>query len=178
MTRSTATSFLAVAAVAVAVVLAGCGISDPDATTPRPATATWGVHRAASPQHAGPSLPAPGDERALLGRFARTWVTYTSRTLQTQQRVLASLAIGALARQLDHDAAGGSPTQDVRVVSLRCRGTVEAIVIRPHTAAIVVAREALSTDGRTQTSWAVYLAAVVDTGRGLRVATWTPVSGD
>jgi len=66
----------------------------------------------------------------------------------------------------------------VRVANVRARGVVEAIVVRPDEAAIVVTREQLTTDGETQVAWEIYLATVTDTKAGSRVATWTPASSD
>ena len=159
-----------------AVALAGCGISDPDATPPTPVTSTpTTAHRPRTPpaQRHGRGLAG---ERALLARFARAWVTYTFATLPAQQRQLAALATGPLARQLGENAERDLQAQYVRVANVRSRGVVEAIVVRGHAPAIVVTREQLTTNGQTQVGWELYLASVTATKAGLRVATWTPAS--
>jgi len=157
------------------IAVAGCGISDPDATPPPTAA------RTAPTAHRPPPRPpaqarTPGGERTLLARFARAWITYTFATLPPQQRALAALATGTLARQLHANAEADLQAQYVRIANVHSGGTVEAIVVRPHTAAIVVTREQLTANGQTQTSWDVYLATVTDTPTGLRVASWTPAS--
>jgi predicted small lipoprotein YifL len=161
---------------AVAIALAGCGISDPDAAPP-PARTTPVAHQPTSrpPQSATAAL---GGERGLLVRFARAWFTYTFATLPAQQRELAALATGSLARQLARNGEADLQAQYVRVANLRSDGEVEAIVVRPRAAAIVITRERLTTNGQTQTSWDIYLATVTTTKAGLRVVTWTPASSD
>jgi hypothetical protein len=176
MTRTGLSALLLASAMAVA----GCGISDPDATPPPPVTRTAATaHRQTTPQApAQPQGPAPAGERALLARFARAWITYTFATLPAQQRQLAALATGTLERQLHENAEADLQAQYVRVANVRARGVVEAIVVRPDEAAIVVTREQLTTDGETQVAWEIYLATVTDTKAGSRVATWTPASSD
>jgi len=121
---------------------------------------------------------APAGERALLDRFARTWVTYTFATLPTQQRQLAALATGPLARQLRENTERDLQAQYVRVANVHSRGVVEAIVVRPHDTAIAVTREQLTTNGQTQVAWEIYLATVTDTKAGPRVAAWAPANRD
>jgi hypothetical protein len=163
---------------ASAVAVAGCGISDPDATPPPPVTRTVATaHRPKTPP-AQPHGRAPAGERALLARFARVWITYTFATLPAQERQLAALATGPLGRQLRENAEADLQAQYVRVANVRSRGVVEAILLRPHEAAIVVTREQLATNGQTQVAWEIYLATVTDTKAGPRVATWTPASSD
>jgi hypothetical protein len=164
---------LAVAAMAIA----GCGISDPDAPPQGAVEQTAPVaHRRPAAPVAPPPSAATSSERALLGRFAHAWITYTFATLPSQQRELAALATGTLARQLRRNSEADLEAQYIRVANVDSRGAVEAIVARPNATAIVVARERLTTNGQTQTSWDVYLASVADTAAGLRVASWTPAS--
>jgi len=120
----------------------------------------------------------PAGERALLARFARVWITYTFATLPAQQRQLAALAIGPLARQLRENAGRDLQAQYVRVANVHSRGVVEAIIVSAHEAAIVVTREQLTTNDQTQVAWEIYLASVIATKAGPRVATWTPASSD
>ena len=175
MSRRALTAMLGVAAVA----LTGCGISDPYAPPP-PAARTTPLTQQPAPRRASsqPSRPGTGGERLLLARFARAWITYTFATLPAQQRKLAALATGTLARQLVRNAEADLQAQYVRVANVRSHGEVEAIVVRARAAAIVVTREQLTTNGQTQTSWGIYLATVTDTSTGLRVTTWTPASSD
>ena len=114
---------------------------------------------------------------ALLARFAHAWFSYSFATMPAQQRELAALATGTLARQLRRNSEADLQAQYVRVANVDSRGVVEAIVVRRHATAIVVTREELTTNGQTQTSWNIYLAAVTDTTAGLRVAAWTPANG-
>lgn len=172
MSRHALTAILAVAAVAVT----GCGISDPDAPPPPTTTAAAALEQPSRRVSTPPSPAASYGERGLLARFARAWFTYTFSALPAQQRELAGLATGALAQQLARNGEADLQAQYIRVTSIRSHGEVEAIVVRPH-AAIVVTREALTTNGQTQTAWDIYLATVANTTAGLRVATWTPANG-
>ena len=174
MTRPGLTALL----LASAVTVAGCGISDPDATPPPPAPSTAAAAQRPTTPPAQPNRRAPAGERALLARFARAWITYTFATLPAQQRQLAALATGPLARQLRQNAERDLQAQYVRVANVGSRGVVEAIVDRPYAAAIVVTREQLTTNGHTQVAWEIYLATLAATKAGSRVATWTPASSD
>ena len=97
-------SVLATAVIAVAIAMSGCGITDPDAAL-HGAARTTTVQR---PQrHPTAAHRGVRGERALLARFARVWITYTFNTLSTQQRRLAALATGGLARELRRSAERG-----------------------------------------------------------------------
>lgn len=162
------------AVVAIAASISGCGISDPDAIAPPSTSPPLAAQPASSHQvAAGQGWQR---QRELLARFARVWMTYTFTTLPTQQRRLAALATGRLARQLRRSAERDLQAQYIHLASVRSSGNVEAIAVSARRTTIVVTREALTTNGDTQTSWNVFLATVADTAAGLRVATWTPVS--
>jgi hypothetical protein len=173
MTRPPAITLAAVTA--AATVLAGCGITNPDAASaPAPRTLV-GHHDTRR------TLRVPGDgggDRALLARFATAWTTYTFATLPRQQRDLGELATGDLARQLDANAEQDLQAQYVRVSDERSHGTVEAIVLRRTQPAIVVVRATSTADGHTQTGWTVYLATLASTRAGRRIATWTPATSN
>ena len=174
MTRPALTALL----LASTFASAGCGISDRDATRPaRAVIVTPIAHRPLTPR--APSASSASTltaERTLLARFARTWISYTFATLAAQRRALAGLATGTLARQLHANAEADVQAGYVRVANVRSRGVAEAIVVRTHAPAIIVARERLTSNGQTQVSWQVYLATVTNTPAGQRLASWTPAS--
>ena len=153
----------------LALAVAGCGIPNPDAApTPDQPAARAHSSTGATPDRRG------GGERALLARFARAWINYTFATLPSQERALTALATGGLARQLHADSEQNLQAQYTRASDARSRGTVELIGLRGDEPAIVVTKSTLTIDGQTQSDWSVYLAAVTNTPRDLRVASWTP----
>ncbi|MGH2944675.1 MAG: hypothetical protein ACRDPC_00060 [Solirubrobacteraceae bacterium] len=118
--------------------------------------------------------------RAALGAFCSQWSNWNWRTIERQQRRLASLATGALARQLAAEAQLRAQDRALRRDRLGTRGRVVAIDVKPGAVtrgAVCVASEERLAHGRADsegTRHRVYLATVVRTDDGWAVRRWEP----
>lgn len=163
--RRLATAVLVTAACAAT----GCG----DSRVHRPpAPAAVARARSGSPQ----STTSPA---AAASGFARRWVNWDSRSLATQQRALARLAVGVLARQLRAEAKAprDQPRGHIRLAS---RGRVVAAsikVVGARATGLVVTREQSYTDGHADLGgrrYRVYLLELVFADHRWSVDAWAP----
>jgi hypothetical protein len=157
------------------------------------------THRADS---SNPARPSRGDERpppasaretaptvattwaqtprAAVDAFCSQWANWNWKTIGRQQRRLASLATGVLARQLTAEASLRAQDQALRRDRLGARGHVIAIDVKGEMRrrdAVCVAREESLADGRVDVEGGrhrVYLASVAHTERGWAVTRWEP----
>jgi len=182
MTRQPA----ALAALAL-VGIAAVGCKDPyageRAAAPRPAASTPSdVTRPGPPAGAIPALPPRPHRspRAAAQAFAATWVNWDWRTIDDQQRKLARLAVGELARQLEASAASSRRDASLGRDKPGTRGAVAATNLRVdgrHAHGLVVTREQIYTDGRADLGgrrYRVYLVRLVADDRGWEVSAWQP----
>lgn len=178
-----------VIALAAALVLAGC--QDPYAS-----------HRSRpEPEGTTTTAPAPSDTRApgpvatsLAGgtnhpsrtarnvarAFATRWITWDWRTAADQQRALAQLSSGKLARTLRANAASARIDATLERDKPGSRGTVAAIQLKTGgavAAGLIVTHEQTSTDGHADLGgqrYRVYLVALQrETGKW-EVSRWAP----
>ena len=118
--------------------------------------------------------------RSAVNAFCAQWTNWSWRTIGRQQRRLAALATGPLARQLAAEAQVRAQDQALRRDRLGARGHVVAIDVKRGSAtrrAVCVAWEQPLTDGRANQTDArhhVYLATVTRTRDGWAVSQWQP----
>jgi hypothetical protein len=180
------------AAGAVVLASSGCAL-DPYATrSPNPLPATTHANAAASTRaRAGPAfpaastalaLPAAGDKgpAAVLYRFAQTYGDVSPHTVAGQLRALSRLAVGALAAQLNASERTAR-LQAIRAMpdGARLQSTIASLQLAPRAGArqrgVVILEQQLVTAGRTVgvPVTTVFLAGMLKTGAGWRVATFT-----
>jgi hypothetical protein len=185
MTRTLTITFVVVAP---AVAIAGC--QDPytsDRTrlaptpTNSPRAATGDSDR---PEPSAGSLPlaakpSPSARRAARS-FATRWVNWHWRSAASQQRALARLATGDLARQLRANASSARIDASLARDKPGSRGTVAAIELRAseaRAAGLVVTREQTYTDGRADLGGQhhhVYRIRLIRDSNGWGVSAWKP----
>ena len=118
--------------------------------------------------------------RSAVNVFCAQWTNWSWRTIGRQQRRLAALATGPLARQLAAEAQARVQDQALRRDRLGARGHVVAIDVKRGSAtrrAVCVAWEQPLADGRADQIDArhhVYLATVTRTRDGWAVSQWQP----
>ena len=118
--------------------------------------------------------------RSAVNVFCAQWTNWSWRTIGRQQRRLAALATGPLARQLAAEAQARVHDWALRRDRLGARGHVVAIDVKRGSAtrrAVCVAWEQPLTDGRANQTDArhhVYLATVTRTRNGWAVSQWQP----
>jgi hypothetical protein len=118
--------------------------------------------------------------RSAVNVFCAQWTNWSWRTIGRQQRRLAALATGPLARELAAEAQARVQDQALRRDRLGARGHVVAIDVKRGSAtrrAVCVAWEQPLTDGRANQTDArhhVYLATVTRTRDGWAVSQWQP----
>jgi hypothetical protein len=116
--------------------------------------------------------------RAAVHEFCAQWTNWSWRTIGRQQRRLAALSIGPLARELAAEAQVRVQDQALRRDRLGARGHVVALDVKRGTAtrrAVCVAWEQPLTDGRADQTDArhhVYLVTVTRTRAGWAVSQW------
>ena len=131
---------------------------------------------------AAPSVnsEAQGSPRAAVDEFCAQWANWSWRTIERQQRRLAALATGRLARQLTAEAQLRAQDEALRRDRLGTRGRVVAIDVKPGTAtrdAVCVAWEEQLVRGRADADGArhrVYLMTVQRTKDGWAIRRWEP----
>ena len=180
---------LTIAVVAVVLSLAGC--QDPYANDrARPAPAPTQRTAATPGDLARPGPPAgrsppPADSLSRSPRhaarsFATRWANWDWRTAASQQRALATLAVGDLARQLRANADSARIDASLARDKPGSRGAVAAIDLNAdgqRAAGIVVARERTYTDGRADLSgqrYRVYLIGLTYQQNEWAVSAWEP----
>jgi hypothetical protein len=118
--------------------------------------------------------------RAAVDAFCTQWANWSWRTIERQQRRLAALATGRLARQLAAEARRRAQDQTLRRDRLGTRGRVVAIDIKPGTAtrnAVCVAWEEQLAHGHADPEGArhrVYLTTIQHTTDGWAIRRWEP----
>lgn len=182
---------LATAAVAVTAALAGCGITDPTATSTdirEPASpresAVQHVNRTGEKPTARTVAHPPADvsptPQLAVRRFAELYVNWTYRTLAAHQHRLAAMSVGP-ARAAQLRAAAHTPADtELRQGRIRNTGTIATIGLRADTPAgsfVVVTHE--TTDGNSEyvglkAAYHVTLARVQHVRGGWAVSDWQP----
>ena len=130
-------------------------------------------------------FPAARRARRLRARgaarsFATRWVNWDWRSAASQQRTLARLATGGLARQLRANASSARVDATLARDKPGARGSVAAIDLKAGTtevAGIVVTREQTYTDGRADLGgrrYRVYLIHLARDQNGWGVSAWEP----
>jgi len=115
-----------------------------------------------------------------VNAFCSQWGNWSWRTIERQQRRLASLATGTFARQLAAEARLRAQDRALRRDRLGTRGRVVAIDVEPGAPArnaVCVAWEEQLAHGRGETEGGrhrVYLATVLRTYDGWAVRRWQP----
>jgi len=119
--------------------------------------------------------------RSAVSVFCGQWTNWSWRTIGRQQRRLAALATGPLARELAAEAQVRVQDQALRRDRLGARGHVVAIDVKRRGSAtrraVCVAWEQQLTDGRADQMDArhhVYLVTVTRTRDGWAVSQWQP----
>ena len=126
------------------------------------------------------SSDTQGSPRAAVDAFCSQWSNWSWRTIERQQRRLAGLATGRLARQLAAEAQLRAQDQTLPRDRLGTRGRVVAIDINPGTAtrnAVCVAWEEQLAHGHADAEGArhrVYLTTVQRTDGGWAITRWEP----
>ena len=123
---------------------------------------------------------AQGTPRAAVDAFCSQWANWSWRTIERQQRRLARLATGRLARELAAEAQLRAQDQALRRDRLGARGRVVAIDVKSGGAtrdAVCVAWQEQLPHGRADADGArhrVYLTTIQRTGDGWAVRRWEP----
>jgi hypothetical protein len=118
--------------------------------------------------------------RTIVDAFCSQWANWSWRTIERQQRRLAGLATGLLARQLAAEARLRAQDQALRRDRLGTRGRLVAIDVKPGAAtrdAVCVAWQEQLAHGRADAEGArhrVYLTTIQRTGDGWAVRRWEP----
>jgi hypothetical protein len=175
------------------VVLAAC--QNPYDQERRGAGSRGGAQPRAAERARGDERPPPADDRdtapairldaqatprAAVREFCEQWANWNWRTIERQQRRLARLAQGPLARRLAAEAKLRASDRALRRDRLGVRGRVAAVDVKRGSRArdaVCVSFEQQQTDGRADLEGArhrVYLATVVQTTRGWAVRRWEP----
>jgi hypothetical protein len=176
-------------AITLAAVLALAGCQDPYASNraqPEPARATTATapRDAAAP---GPATsPAGGTNRParaaryVARSFATRWINWDWRTAAKQQRTLAQLATGKLARTLRTNAASARIDATLARDKPGSRGTVAAIQLKTTgavVAGLIVTHEQTYTDGHADLGgqrYRVYLVRLQGERGRWEVSAWKP----
>ena len=172
-------------AIALAVAITGC--QDPyarDRARPaaRPSATPGDIGQPGSqagpvPSSAARLTPSP---QGAARSFATRWVNWDWRSAASQQRTLARLATGGLARQLRANASSARVDATLARDKPGARGSVAAIDLKAGTteaAGIVVTREQTYTDGRADLggrNYRVYLIHLTRDQNGWGVSAWEP----
>jgi hypothetical protein len=186
-----ATAALRAAALLAALALAGC--EDPYEHDGMRAPGVQARHRAATPsdteQPASPSkrprqiaLSGSGarSARKATRAFASRWVNWSWQTAARQQRSLARLADGDLARQLLANAQSARIDATLARDKPGSRGTVAVVQLKvraARAAGIVVTREQTLTDDHPNLGgqrYRVYAIRLVRDRHRWEVSRWTP----
>jgi hypothetical protein len=178
-------------ALLAALTLAGC--EDPYAHDRADAPGTQADHRPATPSDI--NQPAPVSElppeveldgsgasppRETTRAFASRWVNWSWKTAAHQQRSLARLADGELARQLLANAQSARIDATLARDKPGSRGTVAAVQLKvraARAAGIVVTREQTLTDDHPNLGgqrYRVYAIRLVRDRHRWEVNAWTP----
>jgi hypothetical protein len=175
----------------LALLVAGSGCQDPYGSQPSLSSPSPTRNREATPgdtRRPGPRIPSLAPATAGGSRspwraarsFAVRWVNWGWRTVAEQQRSLAGLATGLLARRLR--ANGGSARIDASLARDKpgSRGAVAAIDLRAagdRASGVVVTREQSYTGGRADLGgrrYRVYLIRLNRERNGWEVSAWQP----
>lgn len=175
--------------IAVALTISGCQdpyasqtARQPAQTTTDPATMPGDDVRpgpAAGPPPAAPHRPAR-TPRLAARAFATRWANWGWRNVVRQQRTLARLAVGELARQLRANAASARIDATLARDKPGSRGTVAALQLAragSRAAGIVVTQEQTYTDGRADLGgqrYRVYRIRLHRHRDGWGVSAWEP----
>jgi hypothetical protein len=129
-------------------------------------------------------MPAPGQDTTSARRAARSfaarWINWDWQHAAGQQRALARLATGALAKQLRADAASARIDATLARDRPGSRGTVVTTALRASNAqadGIVVTHEQALTDGHAHLGglrYRVYVVRLRRTPGGWEVGAWQP----
>jgi hypothetical protein len=149
------------------------------------ATPTTEASRADRPGRAPGPLPAAAlrpaaTADAAASSFARAWENWDWRTAAAQQRALARLAVGQLARDLRSSAQSATADASLSRDKPSSRGTGVAIDLKPngaHASGVVVTLDQTYTGGHADLGgqhYRVYLVQLVRAGRGWGVSSWAP----
>jgi hypothetical protein len=178
-----------VIALAAALALAGC--QDPYAShhsQPEPAgtatnapapSDTAAPGPAATPLAGGTNHPSRA-ARNVARSFATRWINWDWRTAAEQQRALAQVASGKLARMLRANAASARIDATLERDKPGSRGTVAAIQLKTSgavAAGVIVTHEQASTDGHADLGgqrYRVYLIALQRENGEWEVSRWAP----
>jgi hypothetical protein len=156
--------------VLVAVLLAGCGISDPYNQPPPAQTA-------AAPRTEGASTGAPGSSLQVLERFTRAWANWTAGALPAQRHLLAGLATGRLAGELQRDATQARRTALEQASGAYSHGYLVGLIREGDGRLVLVTYEVSApAGGAAQGGYHIYLARTQHTTHGWRVSEWQPAS--
>jgi hypothetical protein len=174
---------LLTAATLAALALAGC--QDPHqpalarAARPGSTTAPSAARAQAAPDTAPQLDPAAKmTPRRALAAFCGQWINWSARTIERQQRRLAALAGGRLARELAAEAAVNARHPPLQRAWLAARGRVLTVQVMPGgsvRAGSCVAVEQHPGEGEgARAGRRVYLATLARGRRGWAITRWVP----
>ena len=118
--------------------------------------------------------------RQAARSFATGWANWDWRSAASQQRALARLATGDLARQLRATAVSARIDASLARDKPGSRGTVAVVDLKTgdaHAAAIVVTREQTYSDGRADLGgrrYRIYVVRLNRAQKGWGVSAWEP----
>jgi hypothetical protein len=178
-------------AVLLAVLVAGSGCRDPYSGQPSLSSPSPNGNREATPgdaTRAGPRIASPAPATASGSRsprraarlFATRWVNWDWRTVVDQQRALARLATGSLARRLRANADSARIDASLARDKPGSRGAVAAIDLTTagdRASGVVVTRERTYTAGRADLGgqrYRVYLIRLSLKWNRWGVRAWEP----
>jgi hypothetical protein len=156
---------------------------DRSGTSPRAEPGPGDEHPPRSAVHdTAPAVTADAADapRAAVNAFCSQWADWTWRTIERQQRRLASMATGPLRSQLVAEAGLQGRDRTLRRDRLGVRGRVVAIDVKRGAGtreAICVAWEEPLANGHVDLEGGrhrVYLATVAKTDTGWAVRRWEP----
>lgn len=168
---------------AVLIVLAGCG----GATRPRPPTkleVARATHEYPSPRPRRESVRAavPTAVEAVRA-FATAYINWSSDTVSSDMRALASRSIGQARSALELAAAQTASDYELQRGGIANSGKVEAVAPLPgaRNRYVVVTRESTTATNTTaydglRPAWHVALATVARVGGAWAVSGWEPQS--
>jgi hypothetical protein len=185
------TRHIALVATLLALLIAGSGCRDPYSSQPALSSPSPRGKREATPgdtSRPGPRIPSLAPDTARGSRsplraarsFAARWVNWDWRTVAEQQRALARLATGPLARRLRANAGSARIDASLARDKPGSRGAVAAIDLRAagdQASGVVVTREQSYTGGRADLGgrrYRVYLIRLSRERNGWAVSAWEP----
>jgi hypothetical protein len=181
---------VALGVVLVALLVLGSGCQDPYSSHSSLSSPSPTMNREATPGHTsrpGPRIPSPApattgsrSSRRAARSFATRWANWDWRTAAEQQRALATLATGRLARRLRANAGSARIDASLARDKPGSRGVVAGIELTTagdRASGVVVTHEQTYTAGRADLGgqrYRVYLIQLSQAPNRWEVSAWEP----